>query len=274
MGKHMRAGWKMTLWNPFLITILFIYQFAWGFFLYRFVQQIVVPLMHRFPSGDLPAPVRALFLAESRFRLLKTDMADTYLLALGVMLLVRMALSPLIHAGLYACIHQTYTDRKRSFMQGVKQFGGPFALVYAVQTLLAAAPLVWFVGRARAGLLEGEAVERVLLELVPYAAVYLLYGALLKLVAMRLQFGIVAGVGARSAIAGALRGLAPAALLGTCILACAAAAAAAGWAVSLAFAGAAAVLLHQAYPLVKVLFRLWLIGAQHDHWMARTGSLR
>lgn len=242
--------------------------------MYRFVQQIVVPLMHRFPGGDLPEPVRALFLAESRFRLLKTDLAEPYLLALGLMLAVRMALSPLIHAGLYACIHQTYTDRKRSFIQGVKQFGGPFALVYLVQTALAAAPLGWFVGRVRAGLLEGDSPERVLLELAPYAAVYLLYGALLKLVAMRLQFGIVAGVGSRAAVAGALRGLAPAALLATYVWACAAAAAAAGWTVSLVFAGAVAVLLHQAYPLVKVLFRLWLIGAQHDHWMARTGSLR
>jgi hypothetical protein len=270
MLKYCAAGWKMTLWNPFLIFSLFLYQLLWGLFLYRFVQSVVVPLLHRYPGEGMTADLQAIFAAESRFRLMKTDLADPYLWTLAAVFVVRMALTPVLNAGIYHSIQQTHVDGKRSFLEGVRRWSFPFFWLYLGQTALSFAPLLWLIPRA--GSLTEELFLEGRIDAQPalLAACYLAYTVFVKLAAMYAQFGLVAGTGRLRALKLLLMRFPKAAALSALILGAYALVAVLGAALSIAAAGLAAVVLYQTYHLIKAVFKLWEIGAQHQYFAAAT----
>lgn len=47
MMHYMKNGFKDTLSQSFLLLILWLYHFAWGFLLLMLVKSVVVPLMER-----------------------------------------------------------------------------------------------------------------------------------------------------------------------------------------------------------------------------------
>jgi hypothetical protein len=267
--KYCSAGWKMTLWNPFLIFFLFLYQFLWGLFLYRFVQSAVVPVLHRYPGEGHPPELQMIFTVESQFRLLKTDLADPYIWTLAVVIGVRMLITPMLNAGIYHNIQQTHTDEKRSFLEGVRRWSLPFFLLYLLQTVLAFAPLLWLVPRVEP-MLAGLMAGRVDSQLPLLMAGYLIYTAVVKLAVMYMQFGIVAKTGWFRSMRLLLTRFPMIAALSALILGIYALAAAAGVTLSILSAGFIAVVLHQVYHLIKAMFKLWVIGTQHQYFAART----
>lgn len=260
----------MTLWNPFLILVLFVYQFLWGIFLFKFVQSIVVPVMHRFPEGDMPNQLNVFFM-ETQFRLLKTNLADPYLYVLVLVLGMRMLLTPLINAGLFHNIHQTSTDGKRSFLTGIRKWSIPFSIVYLLRICAVLLPIIWIYPAISAAVTSSDPWKSSMIGIAPLIAGYVMYAGILKLIAMYVQFGIVSGRGVLPSASIVLRHIASAAALSICVLAISFTAAALGVLVSMVFAGIVAIILHQVYQLIKSLFRLWEIGAQHDHWASRSG---
>jgi len=261
----------MTLWNPFLIVLLFLYQFAWGFLIYRMVQDLVIPVMHRYPGKGMPAQLNALFWAESQFRLLRTDLADPWLWTLLAILLARMALTPLLNAGIFHQIHQTHADGRRSFLAGIRRLGAAFALVYAGRMALSLLPLIWLVPRAGRLVLDGGVrLEQAAAQLAPLLAAYGLYLAALELAAMYIQFGLAGRTGPLQPLGVLARNLPGAVGIRLAVFAAGLAALAASASVTWFAAGLAAVIAHQAYPLVRVLLSLWEIGSQHHLWAAKT----
>lgn len=270
MLKYWSAGWKMTLWNPFLICFFFLYHLIWGIILYRFVQSIVVPLLHRYPGGKMPQELNFIFTAESQFQLMKTNLAMGYLWTLALFLIVRMVLTPLLNAGIYDSIHQTHMDGKRSFLGGIRRWGLSFFLLYLLQTALTLAPLYWIwptVKPMLLPLLQGHIDTSLLLIL----SLYYVYIAGIKLAFMYLQLGIVTQSGWLASIRLLAGRFIAVSLLSLSIFLLYATLTAIGMTISMIYAGLAAVLLHQAWHLVKTLFRLWEIGAQHQYYINKTG---
>jgi len=262
----------MTLWNPFLIVFLFLYQFAWGFALYRMVQDVVVPVMHRYPGKDMPLQMNSLFWAESQFQLFKTDLAHPYLWMLLLILLARMALTPLLNAGIWHQIHQTHVDGKRSFIAGIRRFGAAFAGVYFVRMALMLLPLIWLFPHAESALLSGDIrLEEAAVQMLPVLAAYGLYWAALDLAAMYVQFGIAGRTGLLQPLGVMVRHALSAVGIRLAVFAAGLLALVAGASVTVFAAGLAAVIAHQAYPLARVLLSLWEISSQHQLWASRTG---
>jgi hypothetical protein len=269
MLKYWSAGWKMTLWNPFLIVFFFLYQLLWGFILYRFIQSIVVPILHRYPGEGMPQELNFIFSAESQFQLMKTDLASAYLWTLAAFLLTRMIVTPLLNAGIYDSIQQTHLDKRRSFLRGVRRWALPFVLLYLLQTALALAPLYWVIPYVEPMLLpvlSGQLDSRLLIAL----CVFYLYLACLKLAFMYLQFGVITGSGWLLSLKLLFSRFLKIAALSASILVMYGLVAAVGITVSMVYAGLVAVLLHQLYHLVKAMFRLWEIGAQHHYYLSKT----
>jgi hypothetical protein len=79
MKQHLKAGWSLTVRHIYVIIVLFVYQLLWGFFLYRLVDGLIVPLLRRYPGSGMPASAARLYLYEAEFRLMKTDLIQPYL---------------------------------------------------------------------------------------------------------------------------------------------------------------------------------------------------
>ena len=122
MLNRLKAGWKTAQRHPWIITMLFLYQFVWGFFLYRFVQSVVLPLLYRYP-GEVSPGAAQVFLVEGQFRLLKTDVTHFPLGVLLAIIIIRMILTPLFNAGIYYSIHHDEDKQIRPFITGVRTLG-------------------------------------------------------------------------------------------------------------------------------------------------------
>ncbi len=83
MKQHLLQGWKLSTRHFSIVILLFLYQLLWGFFLYRCVNSIVMPLLKRYPDTMPSDSAVKLFLMEAQFRLVKTDLIEPYLWMLG-----------------------------------------------------------------------------------------------------------------------------------------------------------------------------------------------
>ncbi|MDF2649748.1 MAG: hypothetical protein K0Q73_5553, partial [Paenibacillus sp.] len=54
MATYIKSGFRAALRQPFATIVLFLYQMGWGILLYKLVQGVLVPLMHRYPGGEQP----------------------------------------------------------------------------------------------------------------------------------------------------------------------------------------------------------------------------
>lgn len=260
---YAKLGWRTARQRWFLLFLLFAYQYVWSFLLFKYVKSLVAPLLHRFPGDQLPAAADRLFWLEAQFQLTKTDMLAPYLWTIGLFLLVRMIATPLINGGLYAALADGGGgSQRKAFFRGARRYAKPFLLLYALQSLLAFAPLLWAAPKALKAALAASSWPELAGGLAPYVAGWLAYQGLLKLMFLHIGFAIVDRKPAWSGLAFLLRRAIPAAGLSLLTFAAAAAAGAATSAASLWWAGFVAVLIHQLYPLLRSLLKLWAISAQ------------
>lgn len=263
MIRYVKEGWDDARKQPFLLLALFVYRFAWGIALYRIVQGIAVPLLHRYPGKGVSADQVQLFLAEGQFRLMKTDLSHSTLWLLIWLLLAKMALTPLLNAGVYFSIANAQYNAGYRFFRGIAELGKSFSLYYLVRMALTLAPLYWLAPKAGTAYRHAASYEALARELLPYAAAMLLYGYLLHLFFMYVQFGRAwsiplartLGIAARSALP--LIGIAASLLLLGCMLSATVTVA------SLVWAGFWALLLYQAFRIVETMLSLWSITSQH-----------
>lgn len=266
MFKYWSAGWKMTLWNPFLIVLLFVYQWIWGIVLYQFVQSVALPLLYRYPGKEQAQELHVLFWAESQFSLMKTNVAAPYLLTLAAILLVRIILTPLLDAGILDSIHQTHVDGKRSFFKGVRRLGGRFFLLYLLQLAITLVPIYWIwpvAEREWPYLLHGN----LNFYWIAMAAGMYIYAAVIKLIFLYARLGLTTENSLFKPLGTMFRHLIPIVGISISMAALYVVLASISISTSMIYAGMFAIMLHQLFHLVKVIFRLWHISTQHQYLM-------
>jgi hypothetical protein len=271
MWSYARSGWTVARKSFFLLLLLFLYQYLWGTVLFRYVKSTVVPLLYRYPGEELSDAANRLFLLEAQFQITKTDAIMPFVWALVLFLLARVALTPLINGGLFSALHRRDEPVKQriAFFQGVKRYAKPFLLLYLLQAILVFAPLVWAAPAAYSLALRASSWQELALTVVPYVIGWLAYQGLLDLAVMYIGFGIVAGRSVWGSLATFLRHSLPIIALALLLFAVTGIIGLLTSAASLWWAGFLAVLIHQSYPLIKALFKLWAITSQYQFWASK-----
>ncbi|HZG76795.1 MAG TPA: hypothetical protein VEZ72_13170 [Paenibacillus sp.] len=268
MWTYAKSGWLAARRSWFLLFILFFYQYVWGFAIYKYVASKVEPLLHRYPGGELTESAKRLFWLEAEFQLTKTDLIASYLWTLGALLLVRLLITPLLNAGMYNAMARGGDGQRKAFAQGVKRYAKPFLLLYGLQALLTFAPLAWIVPRALEAAASSYDWTSIATALLPYVAGWLAYQGALDLLFMYVGFGIVDGGGGWSGLALFARRALPIVALALATFGALLAISLATAALSVWWAGFLAVVIHQSFPIVRALLKLWSLRSQYDLWSA------
>ncbi|MFC4601065.1 hypothetical protein [Cohnella hongkongensis] len=266
MRERLKLGWDMTVRHKYVVVLLFLYRLLWGFFLYRLVDSIVTPVLARYPDEHPNSDAAHLFLIEAQFRLMKTDLVDDTLWLLGGMLLLRMVLTPLINAGLFYSFRYSAEEEGTRVWSGIRSAWKPVTLLYWIENALILLPAAWLVPMARNRFFSGLSLPHWLIDLLPYAASWLLYGLAVHLACQFMQFGAAAREGILSSLGAAFRQALPLLGITLVLLGIGLAVSAAAWAVSLLWSGFLAVTLHQAFHFVRSLLKLWTSASQHQVW--------
>lgn len=269
MKSYMKQGWRIAVKHIYIIILLFLYQLIWGFFLYRYIESAVTPLLRRWPAEAPNGAAVPLFLSEAQFQLMKTGLADPFLWLLGGLLLARMLLSPLFNAGVLYSIHHARDDSGTRFFQGIKRSWKAVSVIYALQMLLSIIPAWWLLPKGLHILLSGDTLTEMGLRLIPGAALWLLWGVALHLLSLSLQIGAVSGSGSLKSLGNAVSRLFPfiAVTLAMWGLSLAAGLFATG--MSLVWAGLFTLILHQGYSFIRTLLKVWTFAAQYECLQAK-----
>lgn len=276
MKAKIREGWFLVRQHMFIAALLFLYQLVWGYFLFRMVQSAVVPLLRRYPEPDAGELSTLLFKMESQLSLSTHPEVHRYLWILGAMLLLRMLISPLIHAGLmYSLQHFEQTDERIPFVKGIRQLWKPILLLQTVRTLLILLPGYWLLPKLYAILMDGFHSLALLLPAIPYIAGWIVYGWIVHHALLYMQFGVSAPEGhepiknAFHALWISLRNIMTvtgiALILGVFHLLLFGAFTSLSWWLT----GLAGLILQQTYPLARCIISLWKICAHFRLWQSK-----
>jgi len=264
MRGHMVSSWRLTIQHMYIIIALFLYELLWGFFIYRTIESIVVPLLRRFPDTlgiDNAVP---LFLAEAQFRIMKTDLITPYLWLFGGLLAARMLLTPFINAGLiYSFTHATKDEGTR-FLQGIRAAWKPIALLYVIETALTLTPAIWLLPRGFNALLTSESMNELLQLALPWAGGWFAWAVLLHLLFLAMQFGAVSEIGITRSLAKAIRQIIPYLAISVLMWLLGLIASVTVTSASMLLAGLAALIINQGYYLVRTMIKVWTLAAQYD----------
>jgi len=267
--QYVINGWNRTVRHAGIIVLLFVYQFLWGFFLYRAIDGVLVPLLKRYPDPLAAKGAVELFLVEAQFRIIKTDLLVPYGLALAGLLAVRMLLTPFINAGLFHSLQHATKERGTAFFAGIRAAWKRVALIYAVEIALILAPLAWLLPLARRAFFASSGWLDFFMAVLPGAAVWLLWCLFIRLVSLGMQFGAAAGDGLLPSLSVTFRSLPIAAAAALTIWAIGAAAGLASTAASMIWAGLFAIILHQIQQFFRTWFKVWSYAAQYEAWQSK-----
>lgn len=267
MTGYLKKGWSTTLRQPFVLVVVFLYHFLWGFILYQYISSVVVPLLHRYPGDALPKAAVHLFLAESQFRILKTDLTHPYLWLLLGLFLLRMAMTPLINAGIYFSLHHTQYNAGYRFFKGVRQLGGAFLLYYIARMLLTFAPLYWLVPIAKNIVVHTYAYDELALRLLPYLAGCLVYGYLVNLCFTYMQIAKTTDENPLKSLLFVVRHSVTIAFVTVILLLLSGLITALAVTASLIWAGLLSLILFQLYRFVSIFCKIWTVSSQYQVWM-------
>lgn len=271
MTYYMKEGWKALRQHSFSITLLFIYRLVWGVVLFRFVESVVIPLLHRYPDG-LSADAVRLFWAESQFQLMKTHIVEPYIWVIGGLLLVRMIVTPILNSGLYYSIQDEARKKRKSFLIGMRRMGKAFIVYYWCQMLLTFAPLYWLIPKVISLLGAKNTYASLLLALSPWILAFAAYGALINLLFIYLQIGKVSKRATLYSLLLVLRYLLPIIGLSLLLFLITGLIAITAISISMIWAGLFAIILHQAYQLVKTIFKVWVLTTHFQFWVSKSKS--
>jgi len=256
----------------YILVLLFIYRLLWGYFLYGFVRDAVVPILQRYPNEQAGGSgvSRLLFYIEGQFSLSSDPDVQRWLwLLLGISIL-RVLLSPFIRAGLIHELHQENKgERGLFFFPGMKLYGLPVFIFSLVEWALALLPLYWLLPIIYKLLLSSFLDYRLLLQISPYLLAWSAYVFIVRLCLLYMQFGYTAGTGMFSSLLLCLRHFIPAVavsvLLGAggflVLLLCAV--------TGLLCPGLPALLVRQVSPLPSTFFKMWGVAAQYHLWRSK-----
>jgi hypothetical protein len=266
MRSLLKKGWDMAVRHKYVLVLLFLYRLLWGFFLYRFIDSVVTPILARYPDKHPNSDAAHLFLIEAQFRLLKTDLASELLWMLGGLLLMRMVLTPLLNAGVFYSFHHAVEGEGTRVFSGMRRAWKPVALLYWLENGFILLPAVWLLPLAKDLFFSEPSVRTWLQELMPYAIAWTVWGLSLHLLFQFMQFGAVSREGILKGLVLAFRRALPLLSITLILLGIGLAVSLTAWAVSLLWSGFIAVLLHQAFHFIRSLLMLWTAASQYQVW--------
>lgn len=273
MFTYIKDGFRASLRQPFPVLVLFLYRFVWGVTLYKLAQSVILPLLHRYPETGGFETQRRLFLAEGQFVLFKTDISHSYLWLLAGLLLLRMALTPFLNAGLFYSLANTQLNAGYRFVHGIARLGRAYSAYYSVQVVLTLAPLWWVLPELKDALLSASSYQGLLQSTLPYAGIMLIYGFLLNLLFLHMQFGHAHREPVMRSLGTAVRSLPLVLGIAVLLLLVTALAALLVLGGTLWWAGFWALVVYQGYRFLQTLFSIWGIASQYRLFTAKSGLL-
>ncbi|WP_274648495.1 hypothetical protein [Paenibacillus humicola] len=269
MKLYLKQGWRLTVKHLYIVILLFLYELIWGFFLYRIVDHIVVPLLRRYP-GSLPsADAAQIFLTEAQFQLLKTDLIRPYIWLFAGLLAARMLVTPLLNAGLLHSLRHAADEEGTHFLRGIRAAWKPVALLYLIETALALSPAGWLLPRALDALLSSGSAAELAQRTLPWAAGWLAWAAVLHLLFLAMQFGAVSRTGILKGLGNGIRRLLPLVGISLLLWLIGASLSLTFAAASMLWAGLIALILQQSYHLVRTIMKVWTVASQLDVWKSK-----
>ncbi|GGD95870.1 hypothetical protein [Paenibacillus nasutitermitis] len=269
MNHHVKQGWRLAMKHFYIIIMLFLYELLWGFFLYRAVEGIIVPLLKRYPDSAPSDGAVNLFLTEAQFQLLKTDLIRPYIWLFAILLAARMLLTPFLNAGLFHSLHHSHDADGTKFLQGIRKSWKPIALLYTLETALALAPGIWLLPKALAALLSSGSLADLTHMAGPWVFGWLAWVLLLHLLFLAMQFGVVAGTSPARSLWGGMRHLLPLAGISLLMWAIGMALSLTMASASMIWAGLIALILHQSYHLIRTIMKVWTVASQYEVWHSK-----
>lgn len=265
MKAYMSHGLSWVKEHIYIAVILFLYQLLWGFFVYRFIDGTVLPVLQRYPD---PAPTEMtarLFLAESQFHLMKTNDYLPFLWTLAAFILIRLLLTPFIRAGVfYSMARQSGSGL--AFFEGIKLIWKPMLLLYWLETVLIALPAYWFIPHAVRQFADRPTLAAVMTDIVPYAALWLLGAWVVRQLFLSMQFGAASELSILHALLQGIRRMAPLLGLSAIFAGIALLSGLLFTAAAMLWTGLTALILQQAFPAVRTLLQLWGLSSRYSVW--------
>jgi hypothetical protein len=279
MWIYAKQGWQVLRGSWVLLLFVFLLQYLSSMVLLQMVKSVITPLLYRYPGGSLDDSLMQLFVIESQFRLMKTDLLEPMLWTLGAFVFVRMLLTPIINSGLNYALLERSVPQGSAFLLGVRKFALPFSAIYGVQTLLLLAPLFWLMPHLIDSLLASFSWDvrmNLLFNVLPYVAGWLIWQALVKLACLYAGFGVITGGGGGGGVLRSLglllrRGLG-AVGLGLSLFAIYAGVTVALFTLSLWWAGLMTMVIYLVLPFVRTGVKIWHISAQQHLFVAADGG--
>ena len=266
MWQTIKAGWSIAWRQPFAVFALFLYNLAWGVVLYKLIQSIVLPLLHRYPGHELSPEALQLFWIEGQFRLMKTNLVEPYLWWALALIVLRMLIHPLLNAGVYYSLHHRELNAGYRFVEGIRKLTPSYLGLYILQLALSLAPLVPLVPHLEETFGKHSSYAGLGYAILPAVGLYLAYLFLIQLLFMHLQIGKVSGRSLPFTLFFTLRQLPVILLTALIVLAITTTLTALVYAASFLWAGFIALIGLQAYRLAQTFFKLWAICTQYALW--------
>lgn len=270
MKNWLMKGWKLALMHKYVGALLFLYRLLWGMILFRFVDAIVTPILARYPSLHPNPNAIPVFIIEAEFRLLRTGLPDPYLWTLGGLLLARMLVTPLFNAGLYYSFHHASSEMDgfsgTRVLAGIRKVWRSVALLYVGEKALILLPALWLLPLAKSRFYTALSAEGWLLSLLPYAAVWLVWGLIIHLLFQCMQFGAASAVGIVNGLRQAFIRSRPLLAVTLTLVALGCAASAVLTIATVVWSGFVAVVLHQSFHLIRTLLVVWTAASQYSAW--------
>ncbi|HEY2493634.1 MAG TPA: hypothetical protein VGI33_12095 [Paenibacillus sp.] len=270
MRINISNGWKSVKDQFYVVIILFLYQLLSGYFLYRLVKSAVVPLFLRYPDPPPNELSQILFYVEGQLSLTNNQTVHSFLWMLLAMLLLRMIVTPLIHAGILYGLHQERLgERGLFFFEGIRKLWKPMALLYWIEIGLVLAPAYWLIPKLYNMALTAVISPSTWLQAVPYVLAWCVYRYIIHQLILYMQFSAIGRAGIISSIMICLRYMISvigiSLILGlSCLLLFSL-----FTGVSLWWTGLLGLIVQQAYHFISCLFKLWGVTAQFDLWYTK-----
>ncbi|WP_281883773.1 hypothetical protein [Paenibacillus sp. YYML68] len=268
MWNRLKSGMSLAWNQPFAVFALFVYQLIWSIVIYKLIQSVVLPLLHRYPS-ELSGTAVKLFWIEGQFQLMKTDVLEPLAGWAIALLALRLVLHPVLNAAVYYSMHRGDLNAGYRFVAGIRKLTLPYFFYYIVQLTATLLPLVWLLPLAAREFDTHSSYTSLGVALLPYVAGYMLYALLIKLMTMYLQIGKASDRSVLYSIVFCIRYLPVIAITALAVLTLALLVTATAMTSAFIWAGFIALLGIQAFRLAQAFFEVWAIGVQYALWQEK-----
>ncbi|MCR8658891.1 hypothetical protein [Paenibacillus endoradicis] len=265
MTHFLRQGWRMAKGHTKIVFALFIYHAIWGFVLYKMIDNIITPLLKRYPELTGSADTVALFWMENQFKILKTDVWMPYLYTFLILLLIRMIFTPLLQAGLFYSIHhRSEVGKGTYFRKGIAEKWKQVTLLYWIKNILLFIPMIWIIKPFLTNLFSNKSITAIFSFFDWTLFMYIVWALIIQLLFYVLQLGTAWEMSKATILRQTLVNLLPFIVVSLVIAFFYSFFSVSIHALSIIWVSFLSFLLYQILPLIRMLFKVWMISSQYE----------